>query len=153
MKGEKGMLKTRKVTTKCQYCGKEIKVNIPKDVLKRIGVDNLGCACNTCIPPNSAARDGINESIYTEAKKNVNKDTNALILASIFLFVSIFTLNKWALFAGLASYAIITFYCFFRMFKNSISYKSLDDYPVVFHIAGVLGIFGVLCCLGSVLLS
>lgn len=146
--------KTKKVTTKCQYCGKEIKLNIPKEVLEKIGIENLGCSCNMCIPANSAARDGINESIYTEAKENVRKDTTALIIASFFLLMSIFTLNKWALFAGLASYVVVVFYCFSRMFRNSISYKSesANGYAIVLPVTIVLGIFGIICCLGSVLL-
>lgn len=146
--------KTKRVTTKCQYCGKEIKLNIPKEVLEKIGIENLGCSCNMCIPANSAARDGINESIYTEAKENVKKDTTALVIASFFLLMSIFTLNKWALFAGLASYVVVVFYCFSRMFRNSISYKSKNNNECLFipHVATVLGIFGILCCLGSILL-
>lgn len=54
------------IKTKCCYCGKEILVSIPTEDYKNN--PNLGksCSCNNCIPENSAARDGINESIYTE---------------------------------------------------------------------------------------
>ena len=58
-----------KRTTKCIYCGKTIQVDIPENAIpKGYSKDNdcLGCSCNQCVPENSAARDGINESIYTE---------------------------------------------------------------------------------------
>lgn len=56
-----------KINVKCQYCGKEIVVDVPDDVNKT-NPNLSGFSCNECVPENSAARDGINESIYIEAK-------------------------------------------------------------------------------------
>lgn len=56
-----------KKNVKCQYCGKEIVVEIPEEVNKK-NPELSGFSCNNCIPENSPARDGINESIYVEAK-------------------------------------------------------------------------------------
>jgi hypothetical protein len=57
----------------CQHCNKEIVVNVPKeDYIKDKERCSTGNSCNSCIPENSAARDGINESIYTEVKKKEN---------------------------------------------------------------------------------
>lgn len=56
-----------KVKTNCYYCGKGIKVLMPRKVYKEHPELLNGCSCNRCVPENSAARDGINESIYTEA--------------------------------------------------------------------------------------
>lgn len=56
-----------KKTVICQYCNKNIVVEIPDDVNKK-NPNLSGFSCNECVPENSAARDGINESIYTEAK-------------------------------------------------------------------------------------
>lgn len=65
-----------KVKCKCTYCGKDIIVNIPKKDLDNNDFDvTLGNSCNNCIPENSPARDGINESIYTEVKKKENWNT------------------------------------------------------------------------------
>ena len=49
----------------CQYCKKEIVVEIPDDVNEK-NPNLSGFSCNICVPENSPARDGINESIYTE---------------------------------------------------------------------------------------
>lgn len=51
----------------CQYCGKEIVVEIPDEVNKK-NPQLCGFSCNDCVPENSPARDGINESVYTEVK-------------------------------------------------------------------------------------
>ena len=56
-----------KIKTNCYYCGKGIKVLMPRKVYKEHPEFLNGCSCNRCVPKNSAARDGINESIYTEA--------------------------------------------------------------------------------------
>lgn len=56
-----------KIKTNCYYCGKDIKVLMPRKVYKEHPELLHGCSCNRCVPENSAARDGINESIYTEA--------------------------------------------------------------------------------------
>ncbi len=48
--------------TKCAYCGKTIWVSIPNGKTANIN----SCTCNDCIPENSPARNGIEESIYTE---------------------------------------------------------------------------------------
>ncbi len=47
--------------TKCVYCGKTIYVSVPD---KSVNID--ACTCNDCIPENSPARNGIEESIYVE---------------------------------------------------------------------------------------
>lgn len=47
--------------TRCCYCGKEIGVSVPNRNIKI-----QSCSCNDCIPENSSARNGIDESIYTE---------------------------------------------------------------------------------------
>lgn len=57
-----------KKETKCIYCGKSIIVEVPN---MKANVD--GCSCNHCVPENSPARDGINESIYTECKDIENE--------------------------------------------------------------------------------
>lgn len=51
----------KKIRTRCCQCGKNIVVHAPKSL-------NMtdGFTCNNCVPVNSAARDGINESPYTE---------------------------------------------------------------------------------------
>lgn len=60
-----------KVKCKCEYCGKSIIIEVPRDDYNNSDFDcTLGNSCNNCIPENSAARDGINESIYTEVKRN-----------------------------------------------------------------------------------
>ena len=51
----------------CQYCKKEILVEIPDKIVK-LNPNLKGFSCNQCVPENSPARDGINESIYVEAK-------------------------------------------------------------------------------------
>ena len=57
------------VRCKCEYCKKDIVVEVPEqDALSNDFDCTLGNSCNDCIPENSAARDGINESIYIEAK-------------------------------------------------------------------------------------
>jgi hypothetical protein len=62
-----------KVKCKCTYCNKDIVVNIPKEDLNNNDIDaTLGNSCNDCVAANSASRDGINESIYTEVKKKEN---------------------------------------------------------------------------------
>lgn len=61
-----------KINCKCHDCGKQIIINIPKSIYQ---IDNNiinTFTCNKCIPENSPARDGINESIYTEAKRKEN---------------------------------------------------------------------------------
>ncbi len=47
--------------TKCAYCGKTIYVSVPN---KTANIN--ACTCNDCIPENSPARNGIEESIYVE---------------------------------------------------------------------------------------
>ena len=55
------------VKCKCQYCKKDIIVEVPKEnVLSNDFGCTLGNSCNDCIPNFSAARDGINESTYME---------------------------------------------------------------------------------------
>lgn len=56
-----------KKRVKCQYCNKEIIVEIPRKVVEK-NPNIKRFSCNKCVPENSAARDGINESIYVEAK-------------------------------------------------------------------------------------
>lgn len=59
-----------RVKCKCQYCNKDIVVEAPKSDIENNYFDcTVGNSCNECIPENSAARDGINESTYTEVKK------------------------------------------------------------------------------------
>jgi len=47
--------------TVCGYCGKRIFVEVPNRY-----VNTAGCTCNDCVSPRSAARNGIDESTYTE---------------------------------------------------------------------------------------
>jgi len=54
------------VKCKCQHCGKDIFIDVPNNNYI------LNNSCNDCILENSAARDGINKSIYT--KINLNDD-------------------------------------------------------------------------------
>ena len=60
-----------RVKTKCYYCDKEIIIKMPFDAYEKMKGNNFGCSCNNCVPVNSAVRDGINESIYTEASQNM----------------------------------------------------------------------------------
>lgn len=58
------------VKCKCENCGKDIVVDVPdKDYYNSDFDCSLGNTCNDCVPFSSAARDGINESIYTEVTK------------------------------------------------------------------------------------
>ncbi len=55
--------------TKCCYCNKEINIYIPE---KNKQLRNHGAfSCNDCVSENSAARDGINESVFVEVKQNM----------------------------------------------------------------------------------
>jgi len=48
-------------STKCSYCGRRIQVNIPE--LYRNSIKSLnGYACYRCVPADSGARNGIDES-------------------------------------------------------------------------------------------
>ncbi len=47
--------------TICYYCGKRIFVEVPS-----INANTDGCTCNDCVPETSRARNGIDESTYTE---------------------------------------------------------------------------------------
>lgn len=47
--------------TNCCHCGAEIGVGVPN---RYVEVD--GCSCNDCVPEDSPARNGIEESLYTE---------------------------------------------------------------------------------------
>lgn len=47
--------------TKCCYCGKEIGVGVPDR-----HIEVYSCSCNDCVPEHSSARNGIDESLYTE---------------------------------------------------------------------------------------
>lgn len=49
-----------RIKTKCRQCGKDIVVEAPEDT--------GGFTCNACVPVNSPARDGINESVYTQVQ-------------------------------------------------------------------------------------
>lgn len=49
--------------TICNYCGKRIFVEVPS-----INANTTGCTCNDCVPETSRARNGIDESTYTEPK-------------------------------------------------------------------------------------
>jgi hypothetical protein len=58
------------VKCKCEYCHKEIVVEVPEVDYYNNDFDcKLGNSCSSCIPEDSAARDGINESIYKEVKQ------------------------------------------------------------------------------------
>jgi len=52
----------------CCQCGDEVIIDIPKNIYEKNPTIINGITCNDCIPENSAARDGINESIYTSIK-------------------------------------------------------------------------------------
>lgn len=54
-----------KIAKTCQYCNKNITIKIPSNIINKYPKLS-GFSCNDCIPKDSAARDGINESIYTE---------------------------------------------------------------------------------------
>lgn len=45
----------------CGYCGKRIFVEVPNRY-----ASTAGCTCNDCVSPRSMARNGIDESTYTE---------------------------------------------------------------------------------------
>lgn len=47
--------------TKYCYCGKEIGIGVPDE-----HTEIHGCSCNDCVPECSSARNGIDESLYTE---------------------------------------------------------------------------------------
>lgn len=47
--------------TRCCYCGKEIGIGAPTE-----NTTIYSCSCNDCVPDESAARNGIDESVYTE---------------------------------------------------------------------------------------
>lgn len=55
-----------KIKTICVQCSKEIEVEVPADIYEENPKCINGCTCNKCVPKNSPARDGINESLYTE---------------------------------------------------------------------------------------
>lgn len=50
--------------TKCCYCGKKIKVNIPLRLVLRNRYNLRGNACYICVPENSIARNGIDECAW-----------------------------------------------------------------------------------------
>lgn len=58
----------KNILTKCCYCGKPITIYAPGPE-----EDKGQFSCNICIPENSAARDNINESMWTEAKEAEKK--------------------------------------------------------------------------------
>lgn len=61
-----------KIKCNCCMCNKSIIVSIPKKIyMNNINILNT-ITCNECIPENSTARDGINESIFTEVKRKEN---------------------------------------------------------------------------------
>lgn len=64
------MFKFKKTKTRCCHCGKEIKISIPKDVYKKTPHIIYGCSCNSCVPEYSPARNGIEESQYTECERS-----------------------------------------------------------------------------------
>lgn len=51
------------VKTKCHICGNEIFMQVPKTVAE---YNRHSFSCNDCIPTDSAFRNGIEESMYTE---------------------------------------------------------------------------------------
>lgn len=55
-----------KIRVKCCSCGKKIVVDVPRHIVKSQPRVKDALTCNECVPENSPARDGINESIYTE---------------------------------------------------------------------------------------
>lgn len=55
--------------TKCCYCGCDIRVYIHPKFVRLNRRVLLGNACNDCIPENSAARNGIDESAYPIMKR------------------------------------------------------------------------------------
>lgn len=50
--------------TECCYCGRPIKVRIRKDLYFSNPDLLLGNACTKCVPAESPARDGCNESAF-----------------------------------------------------------------------------------------
>lgn len=52
---------------KCCSCGKEVVVRIPKYLVSQNPEIVKGITCNSCVSADSAARDGINESIFVES--------------------------------------------------------------------------------------
>lgn len=52
------------VQTRCHWCGKNITVEIPTHLYKRNPDLALGNACYKCVPENSSARNGIDESVF-----------------------------------------------------------------------------------------
>lgn len=63
------------VKCKCEYCKKDIVVEVPKeDTLSNDFDCTLGNSCNDCIPNFSEARDGIYESTYMEVLPDQTKE-------------------------------------------------------------------------------
>jgi hypothetical protein len=59
-----------KVRCKCESCGKEIKVGVPKKDYYSGDFDcRFGNTCNECVPSDSVTRDGMCESIYLEIEE------------------------------------------------------------------------------------
>ena len=82
-----------KVKTTCIHCKKEIYVDIPKEVYDHLKGQNLGCSCNECVPVDSAARNGIEESVFVEWTKDQKSKMpfclKCLIVTSILFIASI----------------------------------------------------------------
>lgn len=57
----KGSEDKMKIKTMCCECGKSIVIKAPA-----AAKNETSFTCNNCVPEHSAARDGINESVYTE---------------------------------------------------------------------------------------
>ena len=52
------------ITTICCHCERPIKVNVPEYLMKRNPHYFMGNSCTDCIPENSPARNGIEESNF-----------------------------------------------------------------------------------------
>lgn len=46
---------------RCCYCRTKIFISVPN-----LNTKMQGCSCNDCVPEDSSARNGIDESLYTE---------------------------------------------------------------------------------------
>lgn len=56
--------------TNCNYCGKQIIVDIPE---KYKHWKNHGSfSCNDCVPENSSARNNFDESVFTDIRDKLN---------------------------------------------------------------------------------
>jgi hypothetical protein len=145
-----------KVKTTCIHCKKEIYVDIPKEVYDHLKGQNLGCSCNECVPVDSAARNGIEESVFVEWTKDQKSKMpfclKCLIVTSILFIASIF-INKFALIGATVLWIGNIALCFKKLFPKQIrAIRESDDLKVTLIFApcvaiAVIGIVSAMLCI------